>query len=249
MTPPQEGVGQTHDTLLDGRVRLVQPEQGYRVAIDPVFLAAAVEAPADCHVLDVGCGTGAALFCLLSRLPGARGVGLDRDEEAARCAEAGALLNQMSERVSICATGLKTVPDEMGQLFDVVMTNPPFYEAGTVPRHPNKSNAHALEDITLNAWIKSSLALLSRDGLFAIIHRAERLSDIIQSIKGCGATVIIPLWPKAGAPAHRVIVTTRKARKSPTVMHPGMVLHQSNGSYTDEANAILREGQAIQTLS
>ncbi|MBF0374243.1 MAG: methyltransferase, partial [Alphaproteobacteria bacterium] len=50
----------TDDTLLDGRVRLRQPTHGYRAAIDPVFLAAAVPAGAGQRVLDAGCGAGAA---------------------------------------------------------------------------------------------------------------------------------------------------------------------------------------------
>ncbi|MBF0393554.1 MAG: methyltransferase, partial [Alphaproteobacteria bacterium] len=59
----------TDDTLLDGRVRLRQPTHGYRAAIDPVFLAAAVPAGAGQRVLDAGCGAGAALLCLCARVP------------------------------------------------------------------------------------------------------------------------------------------------------------------------------------
>ena len=58
----------TEDKLLDGRVTLLQPRKGYRVAIDPVLLAAAVPARLGDHVLDLGSGTGAASLCLAARL-------------------------------------------------------------------------------------------------------------------------------------------------------------------------------------
>jgi tRNA1(Val) A37 N6-methylase TrmN6 len=70
--------GQSEDMLLGGRVRLRQPVAGYRVAIDPVFLAAAVPAVPGDRALDVGCGTGAAAICLAVRVPDCRVTGIER---------------------------------------------------------------------------------------------------------------------------------------------------------------------------
>lgn len=251
MTLSEEGGNTTQDTLLDGRVQLLQAKDGYRVAADPVLLAAAVELPAKARararVLDAGCGTGAALFCLLSRLPGVQGVGLDQDFGAIECAQAGIGLNNLVARAAVFAGDLAHPPEGIAPPFDAVMTNPPFYEAGAVPPHPRNATSHALTELTLQTWVKACLALLKPDGVFAIIHRAERISDIIQTLKGCGATVVIPLWPKANQPAKRVIITTRKGRKSSSIIHPGLTLHMPDGSYTAEANAILRDGMPIET--
>ena len=65
------------DRLLGGRVRLIQPLQGYRAATDPVLLAAAVPAGPGERVLDLGCGAGAAVFCLAARVPGLELHGLE----------------------------------------------------------------------------------------------------------------------------------------------------------------------------
>src|SRR5579863_9334849 len=85
-------------TLLGGRVKLRQPVEGYRVAIDPVFLAAAVPAASGDRILDIGCGVGAASLCLAARVPECRVIGIERERELVRLAVDNALTNGMSAR-------------------------------------------------------------------------------------------------------------------------------------------------------
>lgn len=249
MTLSAQGEKTTTDTLLDGRVKIIQPEQGYRVAIDPVLLAASVQVAPGSRVLDVGCGTGAALFSVLARIESIGGVGLEQRADSAGLATQGIHANGLSSRAQVVIGDLADPPSELGAPFDAVMTNPPFFEAGTVPRRAEQDTAHAVMDMSLSGWIKLCLSLLKKDGQFAIIHRAERLSDIIQSLSGCGATNVFPLWPKPNRPAKRVVVTARKGRKSPTTLQSGLVLHGEDDAFTPEAEAILRDGAALEFLS
>ena len=83
----------TEDRLLGGRIRLKQPAAGYRVAIDPVFLAASVPAEPHQLVLDVGCGSGAAMLCLAARVPHSRVVGLEMQRDLVRLAGDNVILN------------------------------------------------------------------------------------------------------------------------------------------------------------
>ena len=69
----------TEDRLLDGRVLLRQPADGLRAGLDAVMLAAHVPARPGEAVLELGCGSGAALLCLLARIPGLEGIGVERD--------------------------------------------------------------------------------------------------------------------------------------------------------------------------
>ena len=68
----------TEDSLLGGRVRLLQPSRGYRVAVDAVLLAAAIDATAGQRVLDLGAGVGAVGLCLAARISECTIVGIDR---------------------------------------------------------------------------------------------------------------------------------------------------------------------------
>src|SRR5271155_6002128 len=98
---PVEEPAFTEDRLLGGRIRLKQPAAGYRVAIDPVFLAASVPAEPHQLVLDVGCGAGAAVLCLAARVPPSRVVGLEMQRDLVRLAGDNAILNAMEARVSV----------------------------------------------------------------------------------------------------------------------------------------------------
>ena len=249
MTPQAVGTIPTVDTLHGGRVKIVQPEEGYRVAIDPVLLAASISPAPGSTVVNVGCGTGAVLFCLLSRLAGVRGIGLEQHEPFADLARRGIKENEFLPRAEVVVGDLAKPPERLIGACDAVMTNPPFFEVGTVPDRPGQDATHAVTDLSLRSWITQCVSLLKRGGQFSIIHRAERLADIIQALSGCGSIVVIPLWPKANMVAKRVIVTALKDRKSPTTLTPGLVLHSDDDAYTDEAAAILRGGEALQFVS
>ena len=66
----------TEDTVLDGRVRLRQPKDGYRAGMDAALLAAACDARDGERVVEAGCGVGAALLASAARRPGAAFVGI-----------------------------------------------------------------------------------------------------------------------------------------------------------------------------
>ncbi len=231
----------TDDKLLDGRVVLRQPVKGYRAAIDPVLLAAAVRVAPGQRVLDAGCGTGAAALCLAARVPHAVVTGLEIQGAYAALARESVTLNRMDARVTIVDGDLASPPG-LG-LFDVVMTNPPFGAEGTPPLDAGLATAHMEGHLGLSAWVKSCLALCKPNGRLVVIHRAERLSELLAALApATGDIRVLPLLPKAGEPARRVIVDAGKGRRTPDTLLAGLVLHEDDGSYTPAADAVLRGG-------
>ena len=237
----------THDTLLDGRVRLTQPKDGFRAAVDSVLLAAAVPARARQKVLEPGMGAGAAALCLARRIPGLSITGLELQPGMARLARANAEDNDLTEVIRVIEGDLKAPPPGLvpGD-FEQVMANPPFVADGTVPPEESKALANIEGGTTLRAWIGFCLSMLAHKGTLTMIHRADRLDRIISLLSGrAGEIQIIPLWPKAGQPAKRAIVRARKGVRSPLVLHPGLILHEADGAYTPEAKRILRDGEPL----
>ncbi|MGA8380568.1 MAG: methyltransferase, partial [Stellaceae bacterium] len=198
----------TEDRLLGGRVRLRQPKDGYRVAIDPIFLAAAVPAEPHQLVLDVGCGAGAAMLCVAARVPHVRVVGLEMQRDLVRLAGDNAILNAMEARVSVMIGDLLRPPPRLSPgAFDHVMTNPPYHEPGRAmpASNPGKTRATIEGEADLSAWVRFCLAMVRPKGTVTFIHRADRIDALLGEIAGrAGEVVIFPLWPGEDRPASRV---------------------------------------------
>ncbi len=240
----------TEDRLLGGRIRLRQPREGYRAAIDPVFLAASVAAEPRQVVLDVGCGPGAAMLCLAARVPELRVVGLEMQRDLVRLAGDNAILNGMESRVSVMIGDLLHAPPRLSPgAFDHVMANPPFNERGRAVAAPSLGKAEATieGEADLAAWVRFSLAMVRAKGTVTFIHRADRIDALLGQIAGrAGEVVIYPLWPGQGRPASRVLVRARKQIAAPARLAPGLVLHEADGRLTAAAEAVLRESRGLE---
>lgn len=245
-----EAAAVTEDRLLDGRVTLRQPASGFRAAIDPVLLAAAVPANDGDTVLDLGTGTGAAALCLAARVPGCRVVGLERSTEAFALATENVDLNGLADRLAMVLGDVLRPPPRLApSSFDHVMANPPHLSAGKAAPSPDAGRAAAAVEgeAALGDWIKTGLMMLREGGSLTMIHRADRLDEILVLCRGrAGDAHVVPLWPKAdGRPAKRVILRCRKGNAAPLKLTPGVVLHEADGRYTAAAEAILRDGAAL----
>lgn len=239
----------TKDTLLGGRVTLHQPAMGYRVAIDPVLLAAAVPAKPGQMVLDVGAGVGAAALCLAARVGDLRIAGIELDRIMAGLARKNVADNHMAGRIDMMTGNLLRPPARLAAgSFDHVITNPPHgaQGAGTPPPGAAKAAAHVEATADLAAWLDFCLLMARGKGRVTLIHRAGRLAEILGLLHGrLGDIAVMPLWPKAGDAAKRVVISGRKGIKGSLTLHPGLVLHAADGSFTPAAEHILRDGAAM----
>ena len=248
----------TEDALLDGRVRLRQPDGGYRVAVDTVLLAAAVPARPGDRVLELGCGVGAASLCLLARVPSVAVTGLEREAAFAALAEDNARLNGRSEALRIRHGSLLDLPGTAAEglaagQFDHVLCNPPFVAAGrgNVPADPLGQAARMEGAADLPDWLNAAAKMLRSKGSVTVVHRANRLQDLLTALPSAfGEIVVFPLWPTAprgpdAKPAKRVLLRARKDLATPLRLAPGLVLHGPGGGFTDAADAILRRGAAL----
>ncbi|MFQ5958391.1 MAG: tRNA1(Val) (adenine(37)-N6)-methyltransferase [Alphaproteobacteria bacterium] len=242
----------TEDALLGGRVRLRQPATGYRAAIDPVLLAAAVPAAAGETVLDVGAGAGAAALCLAARVEGCRVFGIEIQRDLVRLAGENAALNACAGRVDIMLGDLTRVPPRLAAgTFDHVMANPPFHEAGRTDPSPDPGKAAASVESAggLADWVAFCLKMVRQHGSVTFVHRADRLDALLALLSpGAGAIVVFPLWPDAAGarPAKRVVVQARKGMATPLRLARGLALHADGGGYSARAEAILRDGAALE---
>ena len=229
----------TEDALLGGRVRLLQPRRGYRVAVDAVLLAAAIDAAAGQHILDLGAGVGAVGLCLAARVRGCSVVGVEVQPALADLAERNAAFNGMSARVQTIIHDLaRPLPSDLGK-FDHVATNPPYLAAAVADPSPDPSKALATVESSadLARWLAVAAEAAKSAGTLLIVQRSDRLEEIIGHLVRLGwGDVAIKRLP----PAARVLVRARRAAVLRRVEAPPLVLHRADGGYTDAAEAALR---------
>lgn len=238
----------TLDHFLGGRLRIRQPLRGHRSGSDAVLLAAAVPARAGDKVVELGTGVGVALFCVLERVEGTSGLGLDIDAGAILQASANAAENGFAERAAFQVADLShRLPGITPGSFEHALANPPYFTAGSGPTAEGSGRAAARADIAggLEHWVKRAADLLRHNGCFTLIQRTERLEETLDVCAGrFGGLEVHPLWSEADAPAKRFILRGRKGSRAPLSLMPGVLLQQG-GIHTPMADSVLRDGAAL----
>lgn len=244
----------SEDAYLGGRLRLRQPHEGHRAGSDAILLAAAAPEKISGVALDLGAGVGAAGLALAALRPELCFGLVERDPDLAALARDNLAQNGMMPRGAVYeADLLDRESRRFAGLADaeaaLVITNPPFFEAGSVRLSPqaDKRAAHVMaKGVRLDSWIAASLALLADGGLFVMIHRPENLPAMLEALAGRGGEIAVkPIQPHHGKAATRVLLRARKGSRAPLTLLEPLVLHDEIG-FTPAADAIHR-GSALIT--
>lgn len=239
----------TDDAFLGGRVRVLQPADGFRSGIDAVLLAAAIPAGTGDSVLDVGTGAGVAGLCLAARVPGVSVTGIEIQPGLCTLARANAFRNRLADAVTAVEADLRTPSRELASLglhassFDHVMANPPFYREGRArpARDPGKARSNMLGPGDLERWVRFMVSMARPGASVTVIHRADAMAELLGLFeRRIGALRLLPIHPKQGEPAGRILLTGRTASRTPMSILPGLTLHRPDGAFTEAAEAILR---------
>lgn len=238
----------TNDDFLGGRLTLKQPKEGYRITSDSVFLSATVSVKKAERILDMGAGSGAILSLLVARV----------GENINDCTLHGIeiqpeLLSLARENTQSSITYfegdiLKDVEGCEPNSYHHVLSNPPYYEKDKVSPSPHKTKAVAFgnEMIDLKVWIERMMRMVRPRGFLTLIHRADRLDDILSVLSSkAGSIILYPLYSKAGNDANRVIIRAQKDAKGLLCLKSGLIVHTSDGNYSESAENILRHGHYL----
>ncbi|HZV84681.1 MAG TPA: methyltransferase, partial [Brevundimonas sp.] len=194
------------------------------------------------HAGRAGCGAGAVLMQIAAWRPGVVLSGLERHELTARLARENALLNAADATIVTgdVATGFRALALEP---FDWAVSNPPFFDDPGALRAPSPGKRDAwMADEGLAAWTGFLLKAVREGGRIVIIHRADRLDDLLSLLgEKAGSFAVRGVHPHADEPAKRVLVHAVKTGRAPLRLLPPLVLHERGGAkHTPEAEAILR---------
>jgi tRNA1(Val) A37 N6-methylase TrmN6 len=245
--------GQTSDdAVLGGKLVLRQPLHGHRFGHDSILLAAAADAHAGEHAVELGAGVGAAGLALARRVEELTVTLVELDPALAALAQENAGRNGLAARVrAVCldvaapAAAFAAAGLAPGSA-DCVLMNPPF----NAPHNPSPDRgrraARTASPETLAVWLATAARLLRPSGTVTLIWRADGLGDVLAALAAdFGAVTLLPVHPKPGSPAIRVLARTAKQHSGPLSLLSGFVLADDDGKPTAAADAVLRDGVAL----
>lgn len=238
------------DAFLGGRLRLRQPPRGaHRAGTDAVLLARLLAPAPGATLYDLGASTGAVGLAAARMSEACRVVLVERDPDLAALARENASSNGLAERVAVIEADIlapgaqrRAAGLEAGGA-DIVLTNPPFFEAGghRPSPVPQKASAHAFAAGGLDLWLRTCADLLRPGGRLGLIHRADALPACLDALRGrFGDCAVRPVHARSDRPAIRVLIAAVKGSRAPCQLLPPLVLQDEAGRFTPEAEALHR---------
>ncbi len=235
-------------SVMGGKVKLRAMPDYPRAGADAVLLAAAIGADSEETVVEAGSGSGALALCVARRV-GCRVEGIELQSELAVLGSENIALNDLSNRVSIHEGDIINPPSifKLG-MYDHAVANPPYFESSSSQPSsvPCRALSHHFSHSSFEQWFHFLLSSVKPKGTVTLIGRAERIGVILKQLEGeLGDIVLFPLWPRKGTSAKLVIIRGRRGTAGPMALSSGLVLHASDGSYTEEAEQVLRHGSGL----
>jgi tRNA1(Val) A37 N6-methylase TrmN6 len=238
----------TRDAFLGGRVIIAQPERGFRAGLDSVLLGAAVATDAT-TILDLGAGVGTASLVALADANRRTATLVERDPDMAALATLNLAANSFAERgrallLDVTAPGkVRSAAGLPADHFTSVIANPPFFDptAGSAPSEARQGARHMPED-ALDRWVKTAATHAAPGGEVIFIHVAASLPALLAAFtQRFGAVTVLPLLPREGEPASRVLMRGIKGSRAPFTLLAGRAMHLDAGrGFRPEFEAVFR---------
>ena len=235
-------------SLWDGGPKFRQSEH-FKLGTDSVLLADFVNIGSRRKGIDLGCGSGVLPLLLMSKSERLHMTGLEINPEAAKTAEANLEANKLAERGSIVTGDIRLCKElfKSGE-FDLVVANPPYFAEGSGKQSTDEAKAAARTETmcTLGEVCRAAAYLCRTGGVFCLVHRAERLCDVLCILRESG------LEPKrlrtvahdASKEPSLILVEARRGGGSGMKLLPPLFIRNPDGSETQEILKIYhREGK------
>ena len=227
--------------------KVLQKTQGFRFSIDAVLLAHFIEPNPNKQqrLLDLGTGSGVMPLLLASRYDNLQIDGIELQPEIADMAMRSVQYNRMESHIQIHQQDLTQLPKSFEQQYDFVISNPPFFQVGTGKQNPNPQIALARHELacTLEQLIVCAFRTLKDRGHFALIHRAERLTEILSL---CQKHRLAPyrlrmIHPTIDQPANLILMEAIKDGRNGITIMPPLPIYETTASITSDKSTYSKE--------
>lgn len=228
------------DDLELKNLKIIQNKNGFCFGMDSVLLSDfAKEIKKGSKIADLGTGTGILPILLCAKTQNTKIVGIEIQKEMAEMANRSVLLNDLQARIEIICEDIKNLKEkyEKGS-FDAIVTNPPYKKQGTGKINENDSKLISRHEITANLedFILATSYLLKDQGSFYMVHRPERLADILVTLRNykLEPKILRMVYPNQEKEPNLVLIKAVKNAKPFLKVEKSLFVYKKDGEYTEE---------------
>ena len=243
----------TRDAFLGGKIEILQPSgKGHRAGLDAILIAASLPQKISGTVADLGSGSGIAGLASIALRPDLKTMLVENNPLMAQLAFQTSKLaknSALSARIHVLEADvtLSGAKRESAGLItnscDYVILNPPYNDRGSNRASSDlmRADAHLMGEGGLDAWMRTATSILKPRGMLVMIYRSQSIGQIIAATQGrFGGLTIMPIYSRANEPAKRLLIRATKGSKAPIIFAPALIVHNNDGSFTPEADAVLK---------
>jgi tRNA1Val (adenine37-N6)-methyltransferase len=238
--------GESVDTVLEGRLKVIQKEKGYRFSIDAYLLAHFVHVDKDDHVMDMGTGSAVIAMIIANRWPQVKVVGVDIQPEMVDMAKRSIALNALENRIEVRQGDIKTIKTLFGsRMFDAVVLNPPYRKLNSGRLNPDHQKSVARHEIhgSLADFLSAAEYILKAAGHFFTIYPASRIVELICRMRQMCIEPkrIRVVYSHDRSCGEFVLVEGIKGGKEEMKVLPPLFIYSEDGTYTADMARLFKE--------
>ena len=236
-----------NDLLDYSNLKIVQDDEWFNFSLDSVLLPNFVKINKNTrNILDLGTGN-APIPMILSTMTDAEIYGIELQKDVYDLAIESLKINKLEDRIKIINDNIKNLDKYFEpNSFDVIVSNPPYFkynENSNINESIHKTIARHEKEITLSEIVSTAKKYLNNNGTFAMVHRTDRLIEIIEEFKknNIEPKRIRLIYPKVGEESNMVLIEGRKNGNTGLKILPPLFAHNKDGEYTDEVKEMFKE--------
>lgn len=234
----------SEEPLFAGRLRCLQPRQGYRFSVDAVLLAHFITPQPDARILDIGAGCGIVSLILALRHPTASLVALEVQPPMAAIIRRNVAINFLENRITVIEGDCREVATLLPKdSCDWITANPPYHPTTSGRHHPETERAKARHEILggVVEMIQAAAFVLKSGGRAAFVYPAAREATLLGALRenGLAPQRLQRVHPYPGAEARLVLAEAVKdGGEGLEVLPPFFICREQGGLYTVEMAAM-----------
>lgn len=223
-------------------LKIIQNKELYCFSSDAVLLANLVSATNKDVAVDFGAGSGIISILLAAKTNVKKIYGIEIQEIMAELANKNIILNKLQDKIKIINDDIKNVDKIIGkESVSIVVCNPPYFKAsaGDISKKEEIAISRTELKCTLEDIIKSGSKVLKYSGKFYIIHKSERLAEVLTllSNNNLEPKVLTLIYPKKSKQVDTFVVEAHKFGAKGLKIKE-LVVYQENGEMTNKAKEL-----------